>query len=135
MFCTDFAPAVAKQSADHAAEDHKRRELVEARNQADSMVYQMEKLLKEQADKLTEADKSAVQAALNKVRDKAKGDDTAAIKLALDELQQASHALSKHLYERAAGGAQAAGASAKPGDGSKKKGEDEVIDAEFEVKE
>jgi molecular chaperone DnaK len=126
-----------KDAESHASEDKKKRELVDARNQADSMAYEMEKLLKEQADKLSDADKSAVRAALDKVNEKAKGEDAAAIRQSLEELQQASHALSKHLYEQAAAaaGAQAGGAGPESGDGAKKKGEEDVIDAEFEVKE
>jgi len=115
----------------HAEEDKRKRQLAELRNQADSMSYQVEKLMKEHADKIKESDKAPLEASIKKVRDAAKGENVDAIKSAVAELEQASHALSKTMYE-----SQQAGAAAGPsgGDG-KKPGDDEVVDAEFEVKE
>ena len=119
----------------HADEDKQKRQLAEARNQADSMVYNVEKLIKEHGDKLKDADKAPLEAAMTKVRDAAKTDKVDTIKSATAELEQASHALSKVLYEaQQAGGAAGAGAGASAGDG-KKPGDDEVVDAEFEVKD
>jgi molecular chaperone DnaK len=125
----------------HAAEDKKQRELVELRNQADSMCWQLDKLLKEHEDKLSDADKQAIKTSMDKVKEVAKGNDSEAIKSALNELEQASHALSKRLYEAA--GAQAGpgpGAGQPGGDGGAQGGEgsggdDDTIDAEFEVKD
>jgi molecular chaperone DnaK len=126
----------------HAEEDKKQRELVELRNQADSMCWQLDKLLKEHEDKLTDADKDAIKASMEKVKEAAKGDDGEAIKSALSELEQASHALSKRLYQAA--GAQAdAGPGPGPGQpggdggdaGGGSSGDDDTIDAEFEVKD
>jgi len=123
----------------HAEEDKKIRELAEARNQADSMCFQLEKLLKEHDDKLGDADKSAVNAAIEKTREASKSDDTAKIKSAIEELEQASHALSKSLYESSAaageapGGPEAPAGEAPSGDDSG--GDDDAIDAEFEVKD
>jgi molecular chaperone DnaK len=122
----------------HAEEDRKKRELAEVRNQADSLTYEMQKLLKEQGDKLSDADKEAVQRAIDNAKEKAKGDDAAAVKQSLQELQQASHALAQHLYQKAGtaqAGAGPAGEERPSGDGSKGGGKDDgVIDAEFEVK-
>jgi molecular chaperone DnaK len=123
----------------HAAEDKRKRELAEARNQAESMCFQLEKLIKEHADKLNDNDKKPLEAAIAKTRETAKGDNTDAIKSAISELEQASHALSKVLYEagaKTAGGpTDGAGAHAGAAAGAKKGGpEDEAIDAEFEVK-
>jgi molecular chaperone DnaK len=88
--------------------------------------------MKEHGDKIKPADKGPLEAAIKKARDAAKGDNPEAIKSAVSELEQASHALSKTLYEtRQPAGA---GAEQPSGDG-KKPGEDEVVDAEFEVKE
>ncbi len=116
----------------NAEEDKKKRQLAEVRNQADSMVYQVEKLIKEHADKIKPTDKAPLEAAIEKVRTVAKDTNTDAIKSAVGELEQASHALSKALFEsRQAAGP---GAEQPTGDG-KKPGEDEVVDAEFEVKE
>jgi molecular chaperone DnaK len=120
----------------HAEEDKKKRQLAELRNQADSMAYQVEKLIKEHGDRMTDADKAPIEAAINKARDVAKTDNIDAIKSAVSELEQASHALSKAMYEKQqqagpAGGPSGAGA----GGDSKKPGDEEVVDAEFEVKE
>jgi molecular chaperone DnaK len=121
----------------HAEEDKQKRQLAELRNQAESMCFQMEKLLKEHADKIKPTDRGPIEDAIKKTRETAKGDNVEGIKSAIAELEQASHAMSKTLYESgakpgAAGpGAEAAGAA--PGAG--KSGPDEdAIDAEFEVK-
>src|SRR5262249_53577911 len=67
----------------HASEDKRKRELVESRNHADQMVWQIEKLLKENADKISDADKAPIQAAVEKVKQAAKGDDAPAIQQAI----------------------------------------------------
>jgi molecular chaperone DnaK len=123
-----------KDAESHAEEDRRKRELAEARNRADSMTYEMEKLLKEHGDKLSDTDKQAVQRAMDSAKEKAKGDDVAAIKTALDELQQASHALAQHLYQKTPPTGPTAGQPS--GDGAKATGgkDEGVIDAEFEVK-
>jgi molecular chaperone DnaK len=122
----------------HADEDKRKRQLAELHNQGESMVFQLEKLIKEHKDKLKDSDKAALESAMNKVREAIKGDNTDEMKSAIEQLEQASHAFSKTLYESAAAGQPgAAGASpgtAPAGDG-KKPGEEEAIDAEFEVKE
>ncbi|HVJ85749.1 MAG TPA: molecular chaperone DnaK [Caulifigura sp.] len=123
-----------KRDADsHAAEDKKKRELAEARNKAEHLVYQTEKLMKEHADKLDAGSKSAVESASAKVQEALKGDDVAAISSAAENLEQATHALSKHMYEsaQAAGGPGAGEASP---DGQAAGGDENVIDAEFEKK-
>ncbi len=117
----------------HAEEDKKKRQLAEARNQADSMAYTVEKTMKEHADKIKPADKAPLEAAIAKTREVAKGDNVDAIRSAVSELEQASHALSKAMYgAQAAGGAQP---GATGGGDGKKPGEEEVVDAEFEVKD
>ncbi len=82
----------------HAEEDKRKRQLAEIRNQADSMCWQLEKLLKEHDAKLVAADKEAVNKAMEKTRTAAKGEDIETIKAAVHELEQASHALSRTLY-------------------------------------
>ncbi len=123
-----------KRDADsHAAEDKKKRELAEARNKAEHLVYQTEKLMKEHAEKLDAGSKSAVESASAKVQEALKGDDVAAINSAAENLEQATHALSKHMYESAqATGGPGAG-EASP-DGQAAGGDENVIDAEFEKK-
>jgi molecular chaperone DnaK len=125
-----------KDAESHAEEDKKKRELVEARNEADSRCYQLEKLIKQQGDKLKASDKQALEAAISKVREAAKGDDPARIKSAISELEAASHAMSEALYKSAAAAGATASAAASP-DGAgaaAEAAEDEAIDAEFEVK-
>ncbi|TWU16802.1 molecular chaperone DnaK [Allorhodopirellula heiligendammensis] len=127
--------AQMKKDAEANAEDDKRQfELVEARNKVSQQVYQLEKLMTENGEKLTDADKAPMNAAIEKVKKAAEGDDLAAIKSASDELDAASQAFSKVLYEKtdAAGESAdgpAAGAGASSGD------DDDAVDAEFEVKE
>ena len=121
-----------KDAEANAAEDARKRKLAEARNQASTLVYQTEKLLKEHADKLDAASKSAIESAMEKVKEKEKGDDAAAIEQAVEELNQAAHALSKHMYEQAGKGQP--GAAGGPAGGPAGGSNDDVIDAEFEKK-
>ncbi len=129
---------MTKDAEAHAAEDKKKRELAELRNRADSMCFELEKLMKEHDAKMRDTDKDALKKAVEKTRDATKSNDADKIKSALAELEQASHAFSKVLYEQA--GAQAAGgpaAGAAPGGASERGpsgGDDDAIDAEFEVK-
>ncbi|MGL4513627.1 MAG: molecular chaperone DnaK [Lacipirellulaceae bacterium] len=129
----DEIERMKKDGEANAAEDKKKRELVEARNNADSLAYQVEKTLKEQGDKVSEADKKPIEDAIAKVRDAAKTEDSAAIKSATDALQQATHAMSEAMYKTAAasGGAGDATPSSAAGPSAP---EDDAIDAEFEVK-
>ncbi|QDT72730.1 molecular chaperone DnaK [Lacipirellula limnantheis] len=130
----DEIKRMQQDAAAHAEEDKKKRELVEARNQADSMAYQIEKTVKTNADKLKDSDKQALEAAVTKVREAAKGDNAATIKTAVAELEAASHAMSEALYKSAAasGGDGAAADGTKTASGST--ADDDAIDAEFEVK-
>ncbi len=127
--------AQMKKDAEANAEEDKRQfELVEARNKVSQQVYQLDKLMTENGEKLTDADKAPMNAAIEKVKKAAESDDLAAIKSASDELDAASQAFSKVLYEKTeaageAGEGTAAGASASSGD------DDDAVDAEFEVKE
>ena len=97
----DIEKAV-KEAEQFAAEDAKVKESVEARNQGDQMVYQAEKTLGEMGDKIPADDKSKVQAGIDKLKEALKGSDTAAIKAATEELQQAFFAVSEKLYQQAA---------------------------------
>ena len=111
-------------------------ELVEAKNRAESMCFELEKLLKEHDDKLRPEDKSALNAAIEKTREACKTDDAEKIKSAFSELEQASHAMSKAMYENAQKAqAGAAGATGDAGNASATpNADDDAIDADFEVK-
>ena len=103
----DIEKAV-KEAEMYAAEDAKRKEEVDTRNQGDQMVYQTEKTLNEMGDKLDAADKSEVEGKLNALKSALTGTDTAAIKAATEELTQAFYKISEKLYQQA-GGPQGAG--------------------------
>lgn len=123
----------------HAEEDRNKRDLIDARNQADSMVYMTEKSLKEHGDKVDASVRSAIEAAVTKTKTAMEGNDAASIKTAMEELQQASHKLAEAMYQQAsqqqAGGGPEAGPGG-PGAGPSAKPDDDVVDADFEeVKE
>ncbi len=125
----------------HAEEDKKKRELVEARNQADSLIYTTEKSLKELGDKVDAATRDDINQKIEALKKAMEGDDVDAIKKAQDELMQASHKIAELLYQQTqagagAGAAGAAGAGAAGGqaEGQQGKGgdDDDVVDADFE---
>ena len=127
-----------KEAEEHASEDKAKRELVELRNQADQMCFQLEKTMKENEDKLQESDKGPLNLAIEKAREAAKSDDPQTIKSAIEELEQASHAFSKTLYEAtsaAEGGPEATAGTAETAGSTAGAGDDDVVDAEFEVKD
>jgi len=132
-----------KDAEAHAAEDEKRREMVDVKNQADQTVYQTEKTLKEHGEKVPADERSKVENALSNLKDVMKGDDADSITKAIENVATASQTLGKIIYEEAA--KQAGGPDAATGDGpgepvtsppdDSAKKDDDVIDAEFEVKE
>ncbi|MBE7503860.1 MAG: molecular chaperone DnaK [Verrucomicrobiales bacterium] len=137
----DEVERMRREAEAHADEDKRRREEVEVRNETDSAVYRSEKLLKENADKLSPADKEKIEKALNDAREALKGTDPTALKSASEKLNEAWQAVSAELYKAAAekaragqkGGA-AGGGEPPPGNsGSGEgggKGEGPIIDAE-----
>ena len=120
----------------NAEEDRKKFELASARNEADAMCYQLEKTISENSDKLQDSDKEPLESAIAKVREVAQDEDVDAIKAAVKELEQASHALSKVMYESAAAGAEgdATGGEDAASEPETVPADDDAIDAEFEVK-
>ena len=93
----------------HADEDKKRREVVDLKNQADQLVYSTEKTLKEHGDKVSAETRGKIESAVNNLKEAVKGDDAAAIRRAIDNLNEASQELGKALYEEAAKKQAAAG--------------------------
>ncbi|KAA1262371.1 Chaperone protein DnaK [Rubripirellula obstinata] len=132
----DEIEQMQKDAEANADEDRKQFELVEAKNKASQQVYQLEKLMTENDDKLSDDDKAPMNAAIDKVKTASEGEDVAAIKQATEELDAASQAFSKVLYEKteaeggkdAAAGEPAAASAAADND-------DDAIDADFEVKD
>jgi molecular chaperone DnaK len=128
----DIAQMVRDAEA-HAEEDRQRREEAEIRNNADSLVYQTEKVLREQGEKVTAADREPVESALAGLKTALAGNDAASIKAAHEQLMGATQAFSQKLYEAASrDDAAAAGSSAsgQAGNGSTSS-DDEIIDAEI----
>ena len=119
-----------REAEQFAAEDAKRKEEIDTRNQADQMVYQTEKTLDEMGDKLDASDKANIQRELDKVKDALKGTDTQAIKNATEELTKAFYAVSEKLYSQAGPGPDMGGAGFG---GGQDQGGDNVVDADYEV--
>jgi molecular chaperone DnaK len=123
-----------KEAEAHAAEDKKKKELVEARNEVDTLVYSVDKSVTEYGSKLTEAERADIQKALEEARKVKDGSDVDAIKRAVAELSRASHKLAEEVYskmnrEQAQSGA---GASTSAGGGEGNVSSEKVVDAEFE---
>ena len=125
----DDISKMVKDAEAHAEEDKKRREEAEIRNNADSLVYQTEKVIREQGEKLTADDKSAVEGPLADLRSALNGSDFETIKNATEKLMTASQAFSQKLYEAASRDANAAGTSAS---GQQNGANDsDIVDAEI----
>jgi molecular chaperone DnaK len=121
---------MVKDAEAHAEEDRQRREEAEIRNNADSLVYQTEKVLREQGDKVTAEEKAAVEEPLAALKIALEGNDNASIKAATEALISASQAFSQKLYETAARDSNAAGTSAS-GQAAGGTNDDEIVDAEI----
>jgi molecular chaperone DnaK len=124
----DEIERMRRDAEEHADDDRKAFELAEAKNKAEHLIYQLEKTMKDQGDKLSETDKTPMDAAIKKVRDAIGTGDAELIKSATSELEQASTAFQKTLYERA-------GTASAGGQASESAADDDTIDAEFEVKD
>ena len=130
----DDIDRMVKEAEAHAAEDKAQKESIEIRNNADSMVYQAEKLIKEMGDKAEAGQVDKAKAAIEKVKEALKGTDTEAIKKATEELQEPLHAISAAAYQQAQQAQQAAGGQQNGQAGQQQssgKQDDDVIDAEF----
>jgi molecular chaperone DnaK len=125
----DEIQRMVKDAEIHASDDKKKRELIEARNQADGLAYTTEKSLTEHGEKIDSATKEQIQKALDELREAIKGDDPALIKGKSEALAQVSHKLAEAMYADAqAGAAEAPGGEAAEADSAK----DDVVEAEFE---
>jgi molecular chaperone DnaK len=131
---------MVREAEDHASEDKARREEIELRNQADSLIYTTEKTMKEHGGSLDASDRSAIEGAIATLRETLKGGDAAAIRRDMEALQQASYKLAEKMYAGAqAGQAGAAGTSAGAGgaggaaSGGGAAQDADVVDADYEV--
>lgn len=129
----DEIKRMAEEAERFKDEDVKRRDLVEARNQADQLTAQIEKDLAEHASKVGAADKTAIEGALTALKDAMKSDDVEQIRAATQALMQASMKLGEAIYAADKGAAEAAGGEGGPSaDGGSRSGSDNVVDADFE---
>ncbi len=129
---------MARDAESHSGEDRQRKEQIEARNQLDSMVYNVEKMLNDNREKISEGDVKNVEAALQEAKDAVKDGSLEKIRAANDKLTQSSHKLAEAMYASAAqpgaapGADAAAGGAAGAGPGADSaKADDNVVDAEF----
>jgi molecular chaperone DnaK len=119
----DDVDRMVKDAEGHAAEDKARREVIDARNQADSLAYSVEKTLNENRDRLPAVDVERVERAIGVVRDAVKGDNLETIRAASDELQKASHSIAEQLYKQQS-------QTPHQGAGEQSGGREEVVDGE-----
>ena len=124
---------MVKDAEEHADEDKKRRELVDAKNQAEALLHSAQKTLGEHGDKISQADKSAIEAAMADLKSAAEGDDAADIKAKSEALGQASMKLGEAIYkasqEQAGDAGEAADGTSAGGAGG---ADSDVVDADFE---
>jgi molecular chaperone DnaK len=125
---------MVQQAREHEAEDRKRRELIEVRNNADSLAYQTEKTLRDLGDKVPASERQNIQSKIDELREAMKGDDINRIKNLSDELQNAFHAISQQMYaqqQQAAGQAPGANGSGQTEGEGGPDDEGEVVEGEF----
>jgi molecular chaperone DnaK len=113
---------MVREAQQHATEDRRRREVIDARNQADSLIYQVEKTLRELGDQVPAADRVQIESQIGDLRNAMQGEDIARIRQGSEALQQMAYALGQQAYARQAGG---------PDVGPDRGGRDETIEGEF----
>ncbi len=133
----DQVDRMVKEAEEHADDDRARAEEIELRNRADTLLYQTERSIKDLGDDVPEEDRTAVEGALENLREALKGDDTASINAAVEEVQQTSMKIGEAMYARAGaaqngdGDGDPVGAAAGTQDSAAESSDDSVVDAEF----
>jgi molecular chaperone DnaK len=122
-----------KEAESHAAEAHKMRELADAKNQAENLVYQTEKSLKEHRDALDESVASTIEGRIMELNEALKGQDVNEVKTKTDALVEASHQLAEAVYAQASAAGPSGGDAQPSGDGAAGDAEEVVEDADYEV--
>ena len=123
---------MARDAEEHSADDEKRRDEVEARNQADAMIYSTEKSLKEHRDKIDDADAQQIEQAISAAREAVKGGSTEQIRKAVEDLTRSSHKLAEAMYASQSSGPGPGSPDGASGPGGATKGDaEDVVDAEF----
>lgn len=132
----DEIEKMKKDAEAHEEDDKKKRELIESRNQLDTLVYATEKAVKDYGDKVSDDEKKKVNAAVEAAKKALTSEDAAEVKKATEELQKASHKLSEEMYKEAQAKAQQEGQGPEGGQqqgGEDKKAEEDVVDADYKV--
>jgi len=136
----DEIDRMVNEAKSHAEEDRKKREEITLRNNADSLIYSLEKTMNEIGDKIPKSEKNAIEAAIEKLKKKLESGTIEEIKTAMDELNKTSHRISEILYkahtaqQQTEGEGQEPPRGPSPSDASEAPQEGEVVDAEYEVK-
>jgi molecular chaperone DnaK len=127
----DEVEKMARDAESNSADDRKKKEEIEARNRGDAMVYNVEKMLKEHRDKISDADAKSVETAVEDLKKAMADGGLENINSATDKLTQASHKLAEAMYKTQSAGAESDGTSAGPHPPEQEKPKDDVVDAEF----
>jgi molecular chaperone DnaK len=127
----DEVERMVHQAKEHEAADRKRRELSEARNNADQLIYTVEKTMRELGDKLQANDRQQVEGLINQLREAMQGEDITRIRNLSEQLQQATYAFSQQLYQAQQSGPQAGGPQGQQGP-STNGGDEDVVEGEFQ---
>jgi len=132
----DEVERMVKEAEAHAGEDRAKREEVELRNQADHMIHQAEKVIKDNADKIPDDVKTEVNTKLEALKSAAKGSDQNALKRSMDDFNEALQKIGQHIYQGAGAGGGTSSSSAEAdghdgGDSGEKKKEEDVVDADY----
>jgi len=129
----DEVERMVKEAELHAGEDRAKREEVEVRNQADHMIHQAEKVIKDNADRIPDDVKTEVNTKLEALKSAAKGSDTNALKRSMDDFNEALQKIGQHIYQGAGagGGTSSSSAESDGHDSGEKKKEEDVVDADY----
>jgi molecular chaperone DnaK len=125
----DDIERMIRDAEQHSEDDHRRREEAEARNNADTLVYRTEKLLKDEGDKFTGDEKQKVESALKELKEALAGQDASSIRAKTEDVLRASQAFAQRLYEQSSN--QSASTGSSGGSGTSAPSDDEVVDAEI----
>jgi molecular chaperone DnaK len=124
---------LVREARRHEAEDKRRKMLIDARNRADSMIYQIEKTLREMGDQIPASDRGRIEQIMEDLKKAREGNDTNRINQLIDQLQQASYAIGQQMYAQQQASAGGPRPGSGPGsDGGEQSGQEEVVEGEFE---
>ncbi len=122
---------MVQEAREHEAEDRRRRELAEARNTADGLIYTVEKTLRDLGDRVPPTDRGRIENLLNELKEAVKGDDLSRIRSLIEQLQQASHALSQQLYQQQQAQASGDGSASDTGGEKPSSDDEDVVEGEY----